>query len=235
MPSKPRPIHTPHSHFRDTPDESEPSYSYEETSFMAQKEDDVEDEFHRRLASHHHHSSSGGGGGGNNNKRLSGGSSNNLSGGTGPSTRGSSGSLDINPATGRGSFWRTEAAPQWQPRGTPTSNSAGGAASGNDNSSATPSTSSSVKASQKQQSNKKSGGVMGRLIGSGRNNSGGPAGGFPKNDLMPKRERKTSGGLLGAALQLQSQGNKNISDNRQRTGSEGSMEVSLAVCREFVF
>ena len=49
--SKPRPIHTMHRDLRDTPDEAEPSFSYEQESFLGREEDDMEDEFHRRLAS----------------------------------------------------------------------------------------------------------------------------------------------------------------------------------------
>lgn len=49
--SKPRPIHRIHREIRSTPDEAEPSFSYEreqETYLQNQKEADVEDEFHRR-------------------------------------------------------------------------------------------------------------------------------------------------------------------------------------------
>ena len=48
--SKPRPIHRPHRELRSTPDDAEPSYSYEQESFLGGREIDVEDEFHRRLA-----------------------------------------------------------------------------------------------------------------------------------------------------------------------------------------
>lgn len=55
--SKPRPIHSSATatsavsrDLRETPDEAEPSYSYEDSAFMGGLEDDVEDEFHRRLA-----------------------------------------------------------------------------------------------------------------------------------------------------------------------------------------
>jgi hypothetical protein len=52
--SRPRPIHNPHREIRSTPDEAEPSFSYEQESFLAvannREGDDVEDEFHRRLA-----------------------------------------------------------------------------------------------------------------------------------------------------------------------------------------
>lgn len=55
--SRPRPIHNNlhHREIRSTPDEAEPSFSYEQESFMASASnhegaDDVEDEFHRRLA-----------------------------------------------------------------------------------------------------------------------------------------------------------------------------------------
>ena len=49
--SKPRPIHSAPRLLRETPDEAEPSYSYEAETFLGREEDDVEDEFHRRLAS----------------------------------------------------------------------------------------------------------------------------------------------------------------------------------------
>jgi hypothetical protein len=55
--SRPRPIsnNLHHREIRSTPDDAEPSFSYEQESFMAQDRahesaDDVEDEFHRRLA-----------------------------------------------------------------------------------------------------------------------------------------------------------------------------------------
>jgi hypothetical protein len=46
--SRARPIHQLHRPLRDTPDEAEPSYSYEQESFLAQKEDDVEDAFFQK-------------------------------------------------------------------------------------------------------------------------------------------------------------------------------------------
>lgn len=57
MSSKPRPIAFPRD-LRSTPDEAEPSYSYEE-SLLGAAELDVEDEFHRRLAGHRQSSSHG--------------------------------------------------------------------------------------------------------------------------------------------------------------------------------
>jgi hypothetical protein len=120
--SKPRPVHTIHRDLRVTPDENEPSFSYEQESFMVQAEDDVEDEFHRRLAS--------------NSRRESSTSSH------------TSGVAAGGPP---GSFWRTDT-PNWQ----------------------------------------------------------GPA--FSSMQIKPTKgetvtvnERRTSGGLLGAALQLHSQ------------------------------
>jgi hypothetical protein len=47
--SNPRPIHQPHREIRHVPDETEPSYSYEQETFLPKSEDEVEDEFHRRL------------------------------------------------------------------------------------------------------------------------------------------------------------------------------------------
>lgn len=50
--SKPRPIHNINRELRSQPDDAEPSFSYEQESFlMGAKEEDVEDEFHRRLQS----------------------------------------------------------------------------------------------------------------------------------------------------------------------------------------
>lgn len=49
--SRPRPFPALSRDLRETPDEAEPSYSYEDTAFMGGVEDDEEDEFHRRLAS----------------------------------------------------------------------------------------------------------------------------------------------------------------------------------------
>lgn len=115
--SKPRPIHSAPRLLRETPDEAEPSYSYEAETFLGREEDDVEDEFHRRLAS-------------NSRARE----------GNNATTGGAS-----------GSFWRTDMAPNW-----------------------------------------------------GEQSSGG---GQILPRIKPKEpaERKVSGGLLGAALQLQSQ------------------------------
>ena len=60
-----RPIHFPprQQPLNETPDETEPSYSYEEQSFLAyDREEDAVDEFHRQFAA-----SSGAGGRHNNN------------------------------------------------------------------------------------------------------------------------------------------------------------------------
>jgi hypothetical protein len=122
MSNNPRPIHTIHRDLRETPDEAEPSFSYEQESFLGREEDDVEDEFHRRLASN---------------------------------SRAREGSGGISSGSGAGgSFWRTDATPNWGQQG-PNFNSA-------------------------------------RII---PNKDGGTA---------ASKERKVSGGLLGAALQLQS-------------------------------
>ncbi|KAG7343390.1 Miro domain containing protein [Nitzschia inconspicua] len=240
---QPRPIHSSHDQLRDTPDESEPSYSYEETSFLAQKEDDVEDEFHRRfmLSSTTNSSSN------NNNSYFSGrlgGGSTNSNIGLGVATRGSTGSVDAynsQSATGRSSFWRTEATPQWQSRGGTTSSSSSSIGAKKRSSgpevvlSSTSATTDNNKRGPQKQTRKGGGGVMGRLVGSGRNISSGFAatsaaaaagGGFPARDTgFPKRERKTSGGLLGAALQLHSQGKESFSDKSiTRNGSGGSEE-----------
>lgn len=50
--SKPRPIHTLHRDLRQSPDEEEPSFSYEEHIFDGYEDD--EDKFHRRLQSTSH-------------------------------------------------------------------------------------------------------------------------------------------------------------------------------------
>jgi len=47
--SKARPIQSSRA-LRSTPDEADPSFSYEQESFLGSKDVDVEDEFHRRLA-----------------------------------------------------------------------------------------------------------------------------------------------------------------------------------------
>ena len=206
MPTKPRPIHSLHKRLRETPDESEPSYSYEETSFMAEREDAVEDEFHRRFAA--------------GTSRGSGGS------GTGPS-----------PATGRSSFWRTEASPQYQARGTTAMSGSGGSRENLASAGLKSSGSSGDKLSSKRGGlrasggssdslNNKSGksrsrgGMMGRLMGGGRKNKNAT---FAVNG--PKRERNTSGGLLGAALQLHSQGSRNSSRGSARNQSVASDQV----------
>jgi hypothetical protein len=49
--SKPRPIHKLHRELNVQADEAEPSFSYEQESFLMGKEEDVEDEFHRRIDS----------------------------------------------------------------------------------------------------------------------------------------------------------------------------------------
>lgn len=49
MTSRARPIHQPPREIRREPDETEPSFSYEQESFLPKSEDEVEDEFHRRL------------------------------------------------------------------------------------------------------------------------------------------------------------------------------------------
>jgi len=51
MESRPRPIHQPPRELRSTPAETEPSYSYEQESFLPKSEDELEDEFYRRLNS----------------------------------------------------------------------------------------------------------------------------------------------------------------------------------------
>ena len=61
---------------------------------------------------------------------------------------------------------------------------------------------------------------MGRLMGSGRKNKNAT---FAVNG--PKRERNTSGGLLGAALQLHSQGSRNSSRGSGRNQSVASEQV----------
>ncbi|KAL3924001.1 MAG: hypothetical protein SGILL_001313 [Bacillariaceae sp.] len=206
MPTKPRPIHTLHKRLRETPDESEPSYSYEETSFLAEREDDVEDEFHRRFLASTSRNNGGGGGGGVRNNN----SNNTAENGSTPSA----------PSAGRSSFWRTESTPQWQARGTTTGSNSTGNSAGNNIAARSASGGSSesnnsnknknnINNSKKAKDTKRKGGMMGRLIGSrgksGGGNSGSGSSMFSR-DNIPKRERKTSGGLLGAALQLHSQG-----------------------------
>ena len=49
--SNPRPIHKLHRELNVQADEAEPSFSYEQKSFLMGKEEDVEDDFHRRISS----------------------------------------------------------------------------------------------------------------------------------------------------------------------------------------
>ena len=58
--SRPMPIHHLKRDLRSAPDEAEPSYSYEQESFLAQKEDEVEDAFHRKNNIHFHRRDSAG-------------------------------------------------------------------------------------------------------------------------------------------------------------------------------
>ncbi|GKY97822.1 hypothetical protein MPSEU_000740300 [Mayamaea pseudoterrestris] len=89
--STPRPIHNLHREIRSTPDEAEPTYSFERESFLlASPELEKEDEFHRRLQ-HATHKTTGGGGGGNVNAA----------------------NTAIN--SGGGSFWRSSSAESSQP------------------------------------------------------------------------------------------------------------------------
>jgi hypothetical protein len=71
---------------------------------------------------------------------------------------------------------------------------------------------------------------MGRLMGSGRKKNAT----FDNTENGPKRERKTSGGLLGAALQLHSQGSRNSSrGSDQRNQSVASEQVRI-ICDFFL-
>lgn len=51
MTSKPRPIHQPHREIRSTPDDTEPSFSYEQESFLPKSEEEIEDAFLAQLNS----------------------------------------------------------------------------------------------------------------------------------------------------------------------------------------
>ena len=84
--SNARPIHNLHREIRSTPDDAEPTYSFERESFLASPELEKEDEFHRRLQASY--KGTGGGGGG----------------GTGAPAIG-----------GGGSFWRSSSAESAQP------------------------------------------------------------------------------------------------------------------------
>jgi hypothetical protein len=149
---KPRPIHTLSRDLRDVPDEAEPSYSYEDSAFLARSEDDVEDEFHRRLglsAISNNNSSSH-----NNNNSTSGNNNNNNN--SKHHRRDGSGSST-------GSFWRTDVSPSF------------------------------------------------------------PS--LAKPDVTVK-ERKTSGGLLGAALQLHSHSHSQTSNNTTTNNNSHTNESS---------
>lgn len=244
--SKPRPIHTLHKSLRERPDESEPSYSYEETSFLAQREDDVEDEFHRRVAA-----ASGGGGG-----RLGLGSRGGGGSGSGPGIAQTppqppGGTVTGSTGGGGGSFWRTDASLQWRPtsggmlRGVSTGSSGGGGGGGGKtvNSNSNSNSNNNKKATNspgekswsapdvtlpQPESVRRPNSLLGaRNVGGGGGGGGGKKGYGTKIDaaaakvddgnrsktrdfqhltMPPQRERKTSGGLLGAALQLHSMG-----------------------------
>jgi hypothetical protein len=86
--SKPRPIHTLTREIREIPDQSEPSYSYEDDAFGGDLVVDKEDEFHRRMAVTNPKRDSAGGGG-----------------------TGSGSSVGGSNVAGSGNFWRTDIAP----------------------------------------------------------------------------------------------------------------------------
>lgn len=152
--NKARPIHITRE-IRETPDQSEPSYSYEDTAFLADLGDDEEERFHRRLTL-------------NGNRRTSFG---------GGATGGTASIAGVSTSSG-GSFWRTATADD-----------------------ATPSP-------------------------------------LPSKPVTLK-ERKSSGGLLGAALQLHSQ-SSTASDEKKSLGGSSPVRktgsnpeiVSARLCRE---
>ena len=154
--SKPRPIHTLSREIRETPDQSEPSYSYEDKAFIGDLGDDVEDEFHRRLSlSNHNKQRDSGGGGG-----IGGG-------GIGSSSFIPAGGGSIASTSGGSSFWRTDSAPLALP-----------------------------------------------------------------SRPVTLKERKSSGGLLGAAMQLHSQ-SSTLSDDKSTT-KKGSSVKKAGVAPDMV-
>jgi len=145
--SKPRPIHTLSREIRETPDQSEPSYSYEDKAFIGDLGDDVEDEFHRRLSLNNHNKQREGGGG---------------AGGIGSSSFITAGGGSIVGASGGSSFWRTDSAPLALP-----------------------------------------------------------------SRPVTLKERKSSGGLLGAAMQLHSQ-SSSISDDKSTAKGSSVKKAGIA-------
>jgi len=105
--SKPRPIHMLSRDIRQTPDQSEPSFSFEDRAFMAGQVGDVEDEFHRRLIMNNQnkqqqqqqkHRDSSIGGDTNSNSLPSG-------------SPAAGGSILGSNSGAQGSFWRTDSVP----------------------------------------------------------------------------------------------------------------------------
>jgi hypothetical protein len=226
--SKPRPIHTLHKPLRESPDESEPSFSDEEKSYRAQKEEDAADEFHRRFA------------------------------GTGAMNRGEDGATTPSSGTGGGgsggsSFWRTDATPNWRPTGGVARSTSAGSSQGG----SYPSTNSSNNKGGKRDGGGKSssaskvvsqpaglwtpsmGKSVGRAAAAGgqkdfltKVNGVAADNGSKKHDfhqmMQPRRERKTSGGLLGAALQLHTHAQGNNSGGGKAGATTTSSQSSLS-------
>lgn len=96
-----RPIHQLSREIRSTPDESEPSYSYEQESFLAQKEDVVADQYHQKHMSRRDSTGSHG-------------SNNNLYGKEPSNGKCKPSSASAAAAATNGSFWRMEALQQQQ-------------------------------------------------------------------------------------------------------------------------
>eukprot|EP00934_Nitzschia_sp_Nitz4_P003673 Nitzschia sp. Nitz4//scaffold115_size69933//47363//53133//NITZ4_006008-RA/size69933-snap-gene-0.86-mRNA-1//-1//CDS//3329533517//3663//frame0 len=179
--SKPRPIHTLPRDLRETPDEAEPSYSYEDHAFLSSSLDNVEDEFHRRLAGSTRGSNSGGGHGSSSTSAL-------------PPLTGLKSTIVSSASTGAvpgGGIGATLAAtgPR-KDKNLPDSNGPPSNGSPNGNSKA-------AAADHKASSGSTTSSFW-------RTNLPAKLPQFPSQPVV-LRERKSSGGLLGAALQLHSQ------------------------------
>lgn len=103
--SRARPIHHLNRDLRSAPDEAEPSYSYEQESFLAQKEDDVEDAYFQKHPLNRR-DSTGSQGSSTNNLYKEG--ANIHRGDNGKAAKGGNSSAAAAAAAG-GSFWRVEA------------------------------------------------------------------------------------------------------------------------------
>lgn len=248
--SRPRPIHIPPRHMNETPDESEPSYSYEEKSFLAyDKEEEVAevvDKFHQRMAASGHRTGRGGSFGASsisNGNNHTGGSpsSSLLTRNLSSSENGSSGSLGGN-SSGGSNFWRTTSRQPGSSSGTRSVGKNGRATSDGS------SKNSRLQTSNKNYSNIKSRNSRRRLRSSGQSTKQiGVDNNYGKDEYKEgglntrvkskdKNQKQPSGEMFGASRKLTGEaGNKvNISTQRfphsnsaSSFGSTGSNEARM--------